>query len=228
MNGKNNSGIHKPFSRKIYLLAIRLMFSISRKHGRKDIEVAMLLPVKKENRLATFSKIDESLDLISKFDPRRYRQICRDVKMIWVSATPPNYAEWLDELKMCILDRQFVCSTDVSPAQIAATIVHEATHARLFRAKIAYTQDIRMRVEQICFKAELAFARRLPNGEQPIRDAEVRLQISENYWTNVEIQQRNLDALAELGKSNFAARFLYCICKRWIKRENTLEKKNAE
>jgi hypothetical protein len=227
VNDNNNSDDKKPFSRKIYLLFNRFLFSVSRKHLRKDIQVAMLFSTKNENHRIAFSKIDEALNLISQFDPIRYRQIRRDVIKIWVSATPPYYAEWLGELQTCIIDREYIGRADVSSAEVATTIVHEATHARLDRAKIKYTQDVRNRVERICVSSEIAFAKRLPNGEQLIKNAEARLQIPETFWTNAEFQQRNLDALGELAKNNFVVRFLYRICKRWVKRRNALEKKDV-
>lgn len=47
--------------------------------------------------------------------------------------------------------------------KIATTIVHEATHARLERYGVEYKQELRTRIEAICFRRELAFAARLPN-----------------------------------------------------------------
>lgn len=188
----------------------------------------MLFPTQKQSSDCTFLKIDQALKLISDFDPRRYSQIQRDVKKIWVFTVQPYCAEWLDELQTCVIDREYICRADVSPAEVASTIVHEATHARLNRAKIKYSQDIRVRVERICFRSEVAFSKRLPDGEQLVKDAEARLQMPENYWTNAEFQQRRLDVLAELAKNNFAARFIYHVCKRRVERRNALEKKNVE
>ena len=189
---------------------MRFMFGISRKYNRKDFIIAALFSGK-----ITFPKIDQALNLISKFDSRSYFRIQRDVKKIWVSATPPYYAEWIDEFQMCILDREYICRPDVSPAEIASTIIHEATHARLGRAKINYKEETPNRVERICFKSEMAFAKRLPDGEQLIKNVELRLKIPETYWTSSEFQQRNLDAFAALGKKFWPARVLYPVV-RWI------------
>jgi hypothetical protein len=219
MNGNNISADKKPPHRKIYLLLNRFMFAISRKHNRDDIKVAMLLPDKKGP--AVFSKIDQALNLISEFDPRRFLQIRRDVKKIWVSAAQPGIAKWMDELQMCVLDRDYFCRDNVSASRMALSIVHEATHARLNKLKVKYTEDIRDRVERICIKSEIAFAKRLPDGQKLVEMAESKLKRPKSFYTNAQFQQRNLDALAELRKKTWLARILYPILKR------KLEKKNA-
>ncbi len=181
MNG-NNISAKKPLNRKIYLLIHRFMFAISRKHSRNDIQIAMF-PLDKDYP-AAFSKIDQAFNLISEFDSLHYHQIKHNVKRIWISVLPVNYAEWVDDLQTCILDRNYLLRSDVSVCEIAQTIVHEATHARLCKLKIKYTEDIRDRVERICVKSEIAFAKRLPNGQKEIEIAESRLKLPQNFWTN--------------------------------------------
>lgn len=198
------------FRRKIYLLPLKFTFAISRKFPRNDFKVAAFTSGK-----IAFPKIDQALNLICKFDPRSYRRIQRDIKMILVFATPPYCAEWVGQLQMCVLDREYICRPDVLPEEIASTIIHEAAHARLDRAKINYNDGIRNRIERICVKSEIVFAKRLPNGEQLIENAESRLKIPENYWTNSQFQQRNLDAFAELGNKSRMVRTLYPVVK-WI------------
>ena len=194
------------------------MFAISRKHKRDDIEVAMLSPGK--DYPAIFSNIYQALNLISEFDPRRFRQIRRDVKKIWVSAAPGYCANWMDELQMCILDRDYFCRDNVSASEMALTIVHESTHACLCKHKIKYTEGIRDRVEQICIKSEIAFAKRLPGGQKLVEMAESKLMIPKSFWTNTQFQQRDLDALAELREKTWAARILYPILKRKTDKRN--------
>jgi hypothetical protein len=45
---------------------------------------------------------------------------------------------------------------------IATILVHEATHARVTRAGVAYSKANRSRIEALCKKAELAFLLRIP------------------------------------------------------------------
>lgn len=165
---------------------------------------------------AAFSKIDQALGLISQFNPERYHQIKRDVKRIWISGLLTNYAEWMDELQMCVIDRNYLLRNDVSIAEIAQTIVHEGTHARLCRLKIKYTEEMRHRVERLCVESEMAFAKRLPDGQKAAEIAESRLRIPETYWTNAQFQQRDLDALSDLGTKFWLARLLYTFVKRRV------------
>jgi hypothetical protein len=218
LKSKNISDASQPLHRKIYLLINRLMFAISRKHKRDGIEVAMLLPGKKGPFV--FSKINQALDLISELDPRRYLQIGRDVKKIWVSAAQPGIAKWMNELQMCILDRDYFCRDNVSASRMALTIVHEATHARLCKLKVKYTEDIRDRVEQICIKSEIAFAKRLSDGQKLVEMSESKLKRPKSFYTDAQSQQRNLDALAALRKKTWLARFFYPILKRRMDKRN--------
>jgi hypothetical protein len=126
----------------------------------------------------------------------------------------------MNELQMCILDRDYFCRDDVSASRMALTIVHEATHARLCNLKIKYTEDIRDRVEQICIKSEIAFAKRLPDGQKLVEMAESKLKRPKSFYTDAQLQQRNLDALAALRKKTWVARILYPILKRKTDKRN--------
>jgi hypothetical protein len=94
---------------------------------------------------------------------------------------------------------------------IAATIVHEATHARLDRCGIGYDK-LRPRVEAVCFRRELAFAAKLPNGEQVREQAERKLVFyaTEDYWTNAAFAERyvndHIEALRNLGAPDWIGR----------------------
>jgi hypothetical protein len=59
-----------------------------------------------------------------------------------------------------------VADSATTVEQIASTIVHEATHARLERYRIGYKEELRARIEAICFRRELAFAVRLPDSAE--------------------------------------------------------------
>jgi hypothetical protein len=218
MKGNNISTAKKPLHRKIWLLLNRFMFAISRKHNRSDIKIAMLSD---KNGSAISSKIDQALNLISEFDSRRYRQIKRDVKRIWIAAAPGYCAQWEEELQMCILDTDYFRRSDISASEMALTIVHEATHARLHKLKIGYAENIRERVERICIKSEIAFAKRLPDGQKLVEMAESGLQTPKSYWTHTEFQQRDLDMLAEMSKKNWVIRILYPLVKRKADKRNS-------
>jgi hypothetical protein len=219
MNDNNIPAAKKrPLLKKIDLFIRRFLFVISRKEIRDDIIIATFFRDRKS--MIVFSKINQALNLISEFDPRRYRQIKRDVRKIWLFIAKPAAGCWINELQTCVLDKEFYCG--LTPAsRMALTIVHEATHARLHKFKIKYTEDIRDRVERICIKSEIAFAKRLPDGKDLIKMAESKLKRPKSFYTDSQHQQRNLDALGELRKKTLLARILYPILKRKLEKKNS-------
>jgi hypothetical protein len=98
------------------------------------------------------------------------------------------------------------------PELIAAAIVHEATHARLWRCGIGYDEELRARVEAACFRRELAFAAKLPNGERVQEQARDALAIPPATWTDTAERDRNVDGSTEvlhhLGAPNGLVRAL--------------------
>jgi hypothetical protein len=115
---------------------------------------------------AEIEKILEGLSLIKRFDRIRYDRITRDVARIWVRTASGSVARFVASTWTCDLDWRFVLDEATAPELIAVTIVHEATHARLFRCGIGYGERMRARVEEVCLRREVAFAARLPAGTQ--------------------------------------------------------------
>lgn len=114
-------------------------------------------------------KVIDALALIRKVDPRRYRYMQRDVKRILLLGNPFYRGQWVDALGLCHLTYDYILAPDTTPEMVAAILIHEAMHARLYRWGIDYEEPKRARIEQICLKAEIAFARRLPLTEKVAR-----------------------------------------------------------
>jgi hypothetical protein len=110
----------------------------------------------------TLQKVEEALNLIRVHDRRRYDRLRHDLVRVWVRLLPGDLACFNAAFGACELDTRFVL--EHSPETIAATIVHEAAHARLWHAGIEYVEEARQRIEEICMRQELAFAARLPDG----------------------------------------------------------------
>lgn len=72
------------------------------------------------------------------------------------------WAEYYGALKACVLDERYVAGASLE--SLAATIVHEATHARLARCGFGYEEGMRSRIEAVCHRRELSFAARLPDS----------------------------------------------------------------
>jgi hypothetical protein len=110
-------------------------------------------------------RVEDALALIKSCDPLRYDRLVRDLDRILVRLVFHGNACFDPKLNACSLDPRFVSAEASSIDVIAAAIVHEATHARLWRKGIRYEQGIRHRVEAICFRRELAFANKLPHPQ---------------------------------------------------------------
>jgi hypothetical protein len=61
------------------------------------------------------------------------------------------------------LDEAYLSRPDRPIAQVASTIVHELTHARIEAAGIRYSLRWRLRIETACVRQQLLFLRSLPS-----------------------------------------------------------------
>jgi hypothetical protein len=166
-----------------------------------------------------FRRVEEALGLIKTYDRVRYDRLIRDLKRIWVVPLVGALGTFTPAIASCKLDPRFVLAEP--PEMIAAVIVHEATHARLRRWGIGYAEDERARVEAACARQELAFAAKLPNGEQ-VREQAVRYlescEIPRN-WSNAALSERHRSAAAQtlgyVGFPGWLARTVLALFAAW-------------
>lgn len=118
-----------------------------------------------------FQRVEEALGLIKAYDRARYNRLIRDLERVLVIPVSGYVAEFNSAIGACTLDSRFVRTQTLE--MIASSIVHEATHARLIRCGIGYEEQERARVEAVCIRRELAFAEKLPNGQQ-LRESKAR------------------------------------------------------
>lgn len=111
-------------------------------------------------------RIESALLLVKQHSPLDYARIIRGLDRIWIYLVLDGLGQWNSSLNACLLDERYVADPATSIEQIASTIVHEATHARIERCGIEYDEKRRVRIEAICFRREAAFAARLPDGTQ--------------------------------------------------------------
>jgi len=112
------------------------------------------------------TRVEGALLLIKQHSPLDHARIIRELDRIWVSLSFHGLGEYRHSLRACILDERYVADPATTVEQIASTIVHEATHARLERYGIGYEEQRRARIEAICFRRERAFAARLPDSTE--------------------------------------------------------------
>jgi len=106
------------------------------------------------------NRVTHALDLIAQIDPLTMAHIRRHLPGgLAVEAT--DYATaWFDrEKSACLLGARHL--TTASDAELALSIMHEVTHARLEARGIPYDPPLRLRIERICIAREIALAHRL-------------------------------------------------------------------
>lgn len=125
---------------------------------------------------------------------------------------------------MCELEDNFVRAEDTSVAQIASAIVHEATHARLMRLGFGYEEPKRLRIEHICFGAQQAFARRLPDGKELVKEVEeTQAYYGEAYFSDAGQRDAIREGLRTLGVPKW---IIWLLAKLASYRTGTISKKD--
>ena len=114
-----------------------------------------------------FRRAGDILALLERVQPWRYAHLRRDLGGILVERFPCR-AAYLRETRTCLLELTFMANESFSDAQVAASLVHEATHARLDRLAERYGvtgyERAQARHERICRRAELSFGLAVPDG----------------------------------------------------------------
>ena len=175
----------------------RLWFGLSKARRIQDIDVRILLPGSEGNVI--FDKVSAALALIATHSPIRLRHIRRDLRGIWITETAGNQAEYDWAERLCLLDRGYLLRPEFTPAHVAASVIHEATHARLARRGFGYQPERRARVEGVCYRAELRFASRLPDQESLVEQIQRDLGRDPIAWSAAASAERAEGKLRELS-----------------------------
>ncbi|WP_143198721.1 hypothetical protein [Bradyrhizobium sp. AS23.2] len=159
-----------------------------------------------DNPELDLQRVEAALQLIERFAPLHYRRVKNNLSRIWVQLVPHGAGCYLHSLNACLLDERVVASETTTLEWIASAIVHEATHARLEKRGIRYDEAVRHRIERICARRELDFARHLSGVDALLEAINWRLvrcnennasYTDQNMWE--EIDHGNADILRHLG-----------------------------
>ena len=120
-------------------------------------------------------RIEAALQLIERFAPLHYGRVKNSLSRIWVTLVPHGAGCYLHSLNACLLDERVVASETTTLEWIASAIVHEATHARLEKRGIRYDESVRHRIERVCARRELDFARHLSGVDALLEEINRRL-----------------------------------------------------
>jgi hypothetical protein len=111
--------------------------------------------------------VEGALALVNRIDPRRFKRLRSDLRRVVV--TPVKTSSFSPISRTCYLAERLAATVDI--AAVASTLVHEAVHARLQSAGLLYKPGLRVRMEVICIKEQIAFAERLTLKDYSKREA---------------------------------------------------------
>ncbi len=202
------AAISKPQSRKARLgrwiirQLERIEFAVAKKRSLHGVVVAVVPSSDKGVQEKIFVKVDQALKLIGEIFPVRCAQIRRHFRAIVVSG-PPGLrvynGRWEQYRGVCLLAFDYMISVEATPSDVAGTIIHEFTHARLFLHGFGYEEEMRKRVDRACCKAVIRFARRLPDGQSIIESATYFMNCDSAIWNDSARLQREADAFLKIG-----------------------------
>ena len=127
---------------------------------RPDIDTADVL-----------ARLDRTLALIESYVPHHFWHLKRDFAYIVVQRFACRGA-YFHEQRACLVELTFTVNPDFSDAEVAATILHEAMHARLDQLGFPLEMEDRARQERFCRRAEIEFGQLVPNGERVVERAQ--------------------------------------------------------
>lgn len=123
-------------------------------------------------------RLDEALGLIAQYAPERFAQLSEDFTAILVCRYPCR-AAYYPETRVCLIELTFLVHPDISPAQVGASIVHEAVHARLGASGVRAGQPAAAEEERLCRQAEIEFGLAVPGGEAVVLRAREALRLAD-------------------------------------------------
>ena len=166
-----------------------------------------------------FSRIEDGLALILDAQPWRARRLSYDIQR--VLSVYPTGAQYVPSIRSCVIG--YLDLLHLTREEIAATIVHEATHGRISNAGIEYHPDCRERIERVCLRAEKNFLRAL-SGQPRLERRE--LGSLTPWWTEKHHVDGLTSQLRELGVPEFWIRAAVLL--RRLKRGLRIWKKRTD
>ena len=119
-----------------------------------------------------------ALDLIALHTPRRFGRLRQDIQSFVVRRVPSRGA-FYPQTGECLVELTFTVNPRHTLAEIAASIVHEATHARIAARLGQLPRSCRAREERLCRQAELEFGLAVPEGATVVARARQALSMAD-------------------------------------------------
>jgi hypothetical protein len=172
-----------------------LIFRLSEKGSVAGVEVGV------PPGLDVLPKVALAIQAVLERSPTDGIRLQRFVKRVLVLDELDGLAEWSDACRTIGLDAQYVAASDTEVGHLAATIVHEITHAWLASRGYKYRESDRNRIEGICFRREVSFARRFPCTVEYVERCErqAREAANSSYFSQESFVARGKERLVQLG-----------------------------
>ena len=190
-------GIRRPNLRPAITRAYwRLFFRLSTRVVHRGVTIGILWPLGADH--AAVDRVKDALDLLALHAPVQLKRLRDLVNGITIQPGGPA-GSYISAARVITIRYSETLDTPVpSAAEIAATLVHEATHAYLDSLGIKGDAINRHRIEYVCSRAEIAFARRLPEAGIIIESAEFMLAQPPAFWSPESRRERYAGYLREL------------------------------
>jgi hypothetical protein len=143
--------------------------------------------------------LDRALALIEQHVPHHFRHLKRDFAYIVVQRFACRGA-YFHEQRACLVELTFAVNPDFSDAEVAATILHEAMHARLHELGFPLEMADRARQERFCRRAEIEFGQLVPNGERVVERARWTVDLSDEEVAPVIDADLAAERIAEVDR----------------------------
>jgi hypothetical protein len=185
----------------------RWLYRRAELHTIEGVPVGILWPSSDE-RSACLAKFEAALRLLADHDPRRFERFRRNVSGVLVFDTTGALAQWVASIRLVVVHLNYVMDPETSSFDLASTLVHEGAHAWLDGLGFSYEPACRARIEAICFRSEISFARRNSDSADLIARAERQLARDPSYWTPAAFRHRSLGELNALGLPRWFTKLL--------------------
>jgi hypothetical protein len=161
-------------------------------------------------------RLREALSLIDSYAPRASRDRRRLKVGILLFRSHGALGEYYRDAALIKLKEQFVLDSATSATMVASLLVHELTHAWLEDHGVSYVSSRRARIERICFRAELIFAARAPDGKQLMPLLQRQFARPDTDWSEAALADRWRDEALALGLPRWIVSALLWVRRRRV------------